>query len=133
MIDAMRTDGIGSRTTQYVHATLRAALEHAYREELVSRNVAKLVQVERPKPASKEPLTIEEPRKLIDGTTNDRLHALWVLLLMLGLRRSEVCGLRWEHVDFGARTLRISQTAQRVDGKLRGSAPDTGRHWRRGT
>jgi integrase len=119
MVDAMRTDGIGSRTIQYVHATLRAALEHAYREELVSRNVAKLVRVERPKPAPKEPLTIEEARKLLDGTTEDRLHALWVLLLMLGLRRSEVCGLRWEHVDFGARTLRISQTVQRVDGKLR--------------
>jgi hypothetical protein len=27
MVDAMRTDGIGSRTIQYVHATLRAALE----------------------------------------------------------------------------------------------------------
>ncbi|GAA5127212.1 hypothetical protein [Pseudonocardia adelaidensis] len=79
MVDAMRSDGIGTRTIQYVHATLRAALEHAYREELVSRNVARLVRV--------------EARKLLDATTEDRLHALWVLLLMLGLRRSEVCGL----------------------------------------
>ncbi|WP_211361966.1 N-terminal phage integrase SAM-like domain-containing protein [Pseudonocardia cypriaca] len=38
MIDALRAEGIGARTIQYVHATLRAALEHAYREELVSRN-----------------------------------------------------------------------------------------------
>jgi integrase len=116
MVDGMRSDEIGTRTIQYVHATLRAALEHAYREELVSRNVAKLVRVERPKPAVKEPLTVEEARKLLDGTTTDRFHALWVLLLMLGLRRSEACGLRWEHVDFAARTLRISQTVQRVDG-----------------
>ncbi|TWF81877.1 site-specific recombinase XerD [Pseudonocardia hierapolitana] len=119
MIDALRAEGIGARTIQYVHATLRAALEHAYREELVSRNVAKLVRVERPKPAPKKPLTIEEARKLLDGTTDDRLHALWVLLLMLGLRRSEACGLRWEHIDFVARTLQIVQTVQRVDGKLR--------------
>jgi len=49
MIDAMRDDNVGQRMVQYAHATLRAALEHAYREELVSRNVAKLVRVERPK------------------------------------------------------------------------------------
>lgn len=119
MVDKMRADDIGARTIQYTHATLRAALEHALREELVSRNVAKLVRVERPKPTPKEPLTVDEARKLLDVTTDDTRHALWVLLVMLGLRRSEVCGLRWEHVDFDARTLRIVQTVQRVDGKLR--------------
>ena len=41
---------------------------------------------------------------------------------MLGLRRSEVCALRWEHIDFTARTLRIIQTVQRVDGQLRRAA-----------
>ena len=49
MVDDMRA-GAGQRTIQYAHATLRASLEHAYREELVSRPVAKLVQVERPTP-----------------------------------------------------------------------------------
>ncbi len=119
MIDAMRDDGVGARTVQYVHATLRASLEHAHREELVSRNVARLVRVERPKTAVKEPLTVAEARHLLESTSTDRLHALWVLLLMLGLRRSEACGLRWEHVDFVEGTLRIAQTVQRVDGKLR--------------
>ena len=42
MVDAMRADGVGARVVQHVHATLRAALEHAYREEIVARNVAKL-------------------------------------------------------------------------------------------
>ena len=51
MIDRMKVDGVGARTIQYVHATIRAALEHAYREELVSRNVAKLVRVEKPSSA----------------------------------------------------------------------------------
>lgn len=48
VIDQMRRDGVGQRTIQYVHATLRAALERIYREELVTRNVAKLVRVETP-------------------------------------------------------------------------------------
>ncbi|WP_433277470.1 hypothetical protein ACQPZA_00780 [Pseudonocardia xinjiangensis] len=93
MVDAMRADGVGTRTIQYVHATLRAALEHAYREELVSRNVAKLVRVERPKPAPKEPVSVAEARKMLDGTTDDNWHALWVLLLMLacGAARYAAC------------------------------------------
>ena len=118
MVGAIRADGIGARTIQYVHATLRAALEHAYREELVSRNVTRLVQVERPKAAVKEPLSVEEARKLLDATTTDRLHALWVLLLMLGIRRSEACGLCWEHIDFESATLHVAQTVQRVEGRL---------------
>ena len=39
-------------------------------------------------------------------------------MLMLGLRRSEVCGLRWEDIDFEKQTLRVAQSVQRFDGKL---------------
>lgn len=67
MIDRMKVDGVGARTIQYVHATIRAALEHAYREELVSGNVAKLVRVEKPSSAAKEPLSVAEARKLLSA------------------------------------------------------------------
>ena len=119
MLDDLRNQGAGARTIQYVHATLRAALEHAYREELVTRNVAKMVRVERPRPSVKEPLSVEEARSLLNSTTSDPNHALWTTMLMLGLRRSEVCGLRWQDVDFENRTLRIAQSVQRVEGTLR--------------
>src|SRR3954451_18338084 len=39
--DSLRRRGVGTRTIQYVHSTLRAALEAAVREELVVKNVAK--------------------------------------------------------------------------------------------
>jgi integrase len=64
------------------------------------------------------PLSVEEARVLLGAVTQDRHQALWVIMLMLGLRRSEVCGLRWEHVDLTKQTLRIAQSVQRVDGKL---------------
>ena len=85
----------------------------------VPRDVAKLVRVERPRPAMKEPLSVEEARTLLAGTAGDKDQALWVLMLMLGLRRSEICGLRWEHVDLIKTTLSVVQSVQRVDGKLR--------------
>ncbi|HEY4007181.1 MAG TPA: site-specific integrase, partial [Pseudonocardia sp.] len=110
----------GARVIQHVHATLRTALEHACREELLPRNVAKLVRVERPIPLKpRDALSIEETRKLLDAVKERRLHAMWTLLIMLGMRRSEISGLRWEHINFETKTLRITQTVQRVDGKLR--------------
>jgi integrase len=120
LVDTMRSDGHKARVVQHVHATLRAALEHAYREEIVPRNVAKQVRVEQPKPEKpREPLNPDEALHLLKQVAEHRHAALWTLLVMLGLRRSEACGLTWEHVDFEAQTLRIAQTVQRVDGKLR--------------
>ncbi len=119
MIDDMRTAGSRARSIQYVHATLRSALEHAYREELVPRNVAKLVRIEQPeKLKPTEPMTVEEARQFLKAVRGHRHEALWTVVLMLGLRRSEACGLLWEHIDFVAGTLRITQSVQRADGRL---------------
>lgn len=119
MIDDMRAAGSQARSIQYVHATLRSALEHAYREELVTRNVAKLVRIEQPeKLKPTEPMTVEEARYFLQAVHDHRHEALWTVVLMLGLRRSEACGLRWEHIDFVAGTLRITQSVQRADGRL---------------
>lgn len=114
MLDDLRTTGRRPRLVQYVHATLRAALEHAVREELVARNVARLVQVPRPQRAEREALSVEDAKTLLKAAEADRLHALYVVVLLLGLRRSEVTGLRWRDVDLAAGTLTIRQTLHRT-------------------
>jgi site-specific recombinase XerC len=49
LVTDKRQSGLSVRMFQYIHAVLRNALQNAVREELVSRNVAKLVQVESPR------------------------------------------------------------------------------------
>jgi len=120
MVDSLRADGHKPRVTQYAHATLRSALEHAMREELVSRNVAKLVRVERPaKLTEHEPMTVEEATAFLAAVRGDRLEALWTVILMLGLRRSEICAVEWEDVDFVRGTLRVAKSLHRSEGALR--------------
>lgn len=120
MVDAMRADGKNPRSIQYVHSTLRAALEHACREEILTRNVARLVRIESPVPLKpREPLTAEEARKLLAATKGEPLDAMWSMLLMLGLRRSEICALHWSDIDFPGRSVRIDKSLQRVDGRLK--------------
>lgn len=57
----------------------------------------------------------------------DRLEALWVTALTLGLRRGELLGLRWSDVDFIAKTLSVRQTILRVNGQLVFTPPKTDR------
>jgi len=60
----------------------------------------------------------------------DRLYALYVLALYLGLRRGELLGLRWDDIDLAKKDLEISRTLQRVGGELKVATPKT-RHSRR--
>lgn len=114
-----------ARMVQFIHAVLRNALGNAVREELVSRNVAKLVQVPTPRYRTYRGLTVEQARQLLEAAREDRLYALYVLALFLGLRRGELLGLRWSDVDLQAKTLEIGQALQRVGGELRFVDPKT--------
>ncbi len=107
---------VSPRTVQQVHAVLRAMLNHAMREELIGRNVARLVQPPAPDREEIRPWTEAEAREFLAGCRSHRLHALFVVALALGLRRGELLGLRWVDVDFATGQLRVWQTLQRVRG-----------------
>jgi integrase len=51
-------------------------------------------------------------------TWPDPLFPAFVLLLLYGMRRGEVLGLRWQDVDFQVDELRIRQQLQRIQGEL---------------
>jgi integrase len=55
----------------------------------------------------------------------ERLYALYVLALCLGLRRGELLGLRWADIDLDAGTLEVVHALQRVGGELRFVRPKT--------
>ena len=114
----LRRRDIGLRTIGYVHSTLRAALEDAVREELLERNVAKLVKVPRPPKSEPQPLSVDEVRTLLSHHRNHRLRAMFVVFALLGMRRSEVLGLQWTDVDLDEGWLKVERGLQRVNGQL---------------
>lgn len=56
-------------------------------------------------------------RTFLAAVRNDRMRIAW-LLALYGLRRGEIAGLRWEHVDLKAKTLRIVVTRLAINGKV---------------
>lgn len=106
MADGRTNSLLSPRTVQYVHSILRRALEDARREELTGWNVAREVSPPRYERREIEPLSPDEARVLLTAAADDRLYAVYVLALLLGLRRGELLGLRWSSVDLRRGTLR---------------------------
>ena len=73
MLDGCRQSGLSERSVRYVHATLRVALEDAVREDLIPRNVAKLVRLSTPPRKETRILSADEGRHLLKTTKDDRL------------------------------------------------------------
>ncbi|MGF7238227.1 MAG: tyrosine-type recombinase/integrase [Frankia sp.] len=124
MLAARReTSSVG--TLIKIHSVLRAALGDAERMELVSRNVARSVRVPGQTSPDRRALTFDEARRFLQATEKDRLYALFVVALTVGLRRGELLGLRWTDVDLGTRTLTVRCSVQRAAGQLRIVEPKT--------
>ncbi len=114
----LRQRGVGVRTVKYVHSTLRASLQDAVREEILDRNVAALVQVPSPPKTERVPLTVDEVKSFLKASRDDRLYPMFVVFAVLGMRRSEVLGLRWQDVNLDEGFLLVRRGLQRIDGTL---------------
>jgi len=113
-----RAAGLAPATVKQLHAILRSALQHAVREELLPRNVARLVVVSNGEPHRVDPLSVDEARALLAAARGDRLFPLWAVALSIGLRRGEALGLRWCDVDLVDGRVQVCQTLQRAGGRL---------------
>ena len=115
MLAELRQDKPDQRSTHAeVLRTLRNALTRAMQEELVGRNVARLVDMPKAPPAKKKPWTAAEAIQFLRASRPHRLYAAFVLVLVLGLRRSEVLGLRWQDVDLEHGQFTPTMQVQRV-------------------
>lgn len=125
MINQRLRAGFSPKTVAYIHQVLRTALSAAVRWDIVSRNVARLVDRPRIERKPINPLTPDEARKFLSAIKGHRLEALFSVALALGLRQGEALGLRWEDIDFAGGTLRVRHQLQRIDGRLTLVPPKT--------
>ena len=103
----------------HYHAVIHQALKYAMKTDLVAQNVA--MKVDRPKKNDYQPvfLDAEELQPLFEGVKGTRLELPVLVAAFYGLRRGEVCGLKWDAIDFerGTITIKHTVTSMQVDGK----------------
>src|SRR5581483_7356472 len=121
---------LSPKTVRNVHVVLRKALADATRKRYVTRNVA--LDADPPKvpgPGEREMAvwTPEELRTFLDGISQHRLAAAYVLAASTGMRRGEVLGVRWSDLDLDAGTVSIRHTIVSVEYEVQVSEPKTAR------
>jgi len=110
--------GCSLRTVHKQRMVLSAALSRAQREELLVRNVARLVELPAWQRREIRPWTLDQLQAFLAAARSEPLYPAFLLLALYGLRRSELLGLAWGDVDFGAERLRIRQQLQRYEGTM---------------
>jgi integrase len=132
-------------TLARIHATLRAALNAAVRERHITDNPARYVEL----PPARRPRavvwtgdqiaewersgvrpavaiwTADQTARFLNAIAGHRLYAVYRLIALRGLRRSEAAGLRWCDLDLDQGIAVINGQTQRIGGTLVAVPPKT--------
>ena len=115
---------------RYSAAVLSRACNKAVRWGYIPRNPVSHVDLPPAYTKPITPLTPEEASALLAAVVGHRLEALYTVALALGLRKGEICALRWDDIDWKVATLTVSGSLARIgrgkgNTKLTRSTPKT--------
>lgn len=111
--------GLSPNTVRKHHANIHKCLDYAVRMGKITLNPSIMTELPAKwKYQGATAYTPEQLKKLLRLFRGEPLEAAVQLTVTYGLRRSEVCGLRWEAIDFDAGTIHICRTAVMNKGKV---------------
>ncbi len=116
--DEKKPAPLAKTTVQRARDVLRNALNAAYRNNDVTRNVAEHIQTGGGESVEKAALDAEQARIFLAAIKGHRLFAMWFVALALGMRQGEILGLTWELIDLNASTIKVDGQLQRLDGEF---------------
>ena len=99
-------------TVRKYDIVVSGALEDAVRDDVIPVNPAALVKWPKRAQPEARPFDPREAGQILAMAENapEPMHSAIILGLCYGLRRSEVCGLRWLDIDFEQGTMHIRHT-----------------------
>ncbi len=114
-----RKEGLSPQTVHHIHRVLSAALHQAEKWDLVDRAATdRATPPKHAEPRVRAP-SPEVVQGLIEEARRRQLPVLAAAIFVAattGLRRGELCGLRWSDLDPQARTLTVARAVKHNDG-----------------
>ena len=117
--------GLSDRMVRSCHTTCRTALQKAVEEKLITVNPADGCKLPPKKAQEMQVLTHDEMRRFLIQSKQDDFYELALLELATGMRRGEICALKWSDLDFETGALHIQRQAYHVDHGVIVSVPKT--------
>jgi integrase len=110
-----------------MHRVLKQALSQAVRWELLNRNPADAVD---PPKIEWKPVQTYDLPQTVDVIETFRGRPLFVpvlLAVLCGLRRGEICALRWKSLDLDAAQMSVVESLEQTKAGLRVKSPKSGK------
>lgn len=101
---------LSPNTVRKHYDLLNSVFLTAVQEEKVGKNPLTTIKPPKKGEVEYKVYNADQLNKLFELVKGDRLEIAVGLAARLGLRRGEICGLRWEHIDLDAQTLYICET-----------------------
>lgn len=109
--------GLAPKTVRNIHAFLHRALVDAVAWKYRTDNPASNVKPPRQPRTRRQVWNTEEIRTFLASVRHDRFAALFLLELTTGVRRGQICGLKWSSVDLEAGSITVHDNRVVVAGQ----------------
>ena len=106
--------GCTANTVRHHHANIRKALKYAVMQNMIPYNPADRVELPKMKPYEAEIFSLEEIVKILECVKGTTIEPAIILAVYYALRRSEICGLCWQDIDFENKTIHICRTRTKL-------------------
>lgn len=106
--------GLSEKTIKNMYNMIHSALKQAYKNGLVYQNVSELITLPKQKRNEMCVLSLCEQKALQEAVQDERLGIGIILTLFTGLRLGELLGLKFDDIDFKAKTITIRRTLNRL-------------------
>jgi integrase len=127
--DAYATAGktLSSATVIYLHRILKHALSDAVKWDLLIKNPAGAIDPPRIERATVATFDLDQTAELLSLIQGTRVFIPVLLAVMCGLRRGEICALRWRNVDLDGAQIAVVEAAEQTAKAVRYKEPKSGR------
>ena len=94
-----------------IHMMLHEALDTAVRERLIAKNPTNGTTIPKTNYPEKQILGDEQLETFLEEIKKEEYWCdFFYVEVMVGLRRGEICGLKWSDIDFSANKLRVERS-----------------------
>ena len=102
--------GLSASTLKKHKNVLSQVLKCAAKEGYITSNPCQYVELPKVEKYEAKFLTSEQASAMLSAVKGERLYPILLIATCYGMRRSEICGLQWDAIDFVSNTVTVKRT-----------------------
>ncbi len=102
--------GLSASTLKKHKNVLSQVLKCAAKEGYITSNPCQYVELPKVEQYEAKFLTNEQASAMLSAVKGERLYPILLIATCYGMRRSEICGLQWDAIDFVNNTVTVKRT-----------------------